>query len=147
MHLKRIVICVEDDEDDRNMFKEAIEELNLSVRLKLFEMGKDFLEYLETTDDPLPELLFLDLNMPEISGFEVLKKVKEHSVWSKIPVAILSTSSMESDMEKTFLMGANIYFTKPNSFRVLQAALKRILVTNYQHHTSNLQWDHFILNL
>ncbi|MEH6682792.1 MAG: response regulator [Sediminicola sp.] len=144
---KRIIIWVEDDEDDRILFKEAVEDLKIPVQLKLFGLGKDLLAYIDTTEDPLPELLFLDLNMPEISGLEVLKKLKEHPKWSKIPVAICSTSSRESDMQKTFLMGANIYFTKPNSFRVLQAAIKRILVTNYQHHTSNLQWENFILNL
>ncbi|MEH6680301.1 MAG: response regulator [Sediminicola sp.] len=147
MGRKRIVYCVEDDEDDRSFFKEAIAELGFPVILQLFEMGKDFLDHLENADDQLPDFLFLDLNMPIVTGHDILKRLKAHPKWSTIPVAICSTSSSEEDIRKTFQMGANIYIVKPNSFQILQTALKRLLITDYRSHATNQNWDKFLFKL
>jgi CheY-like chemotaxis protein len=147
MDEEKIIVFVEDDEDDRIFFKEAIEELKIPVRLLLFNDGKEFLDYLNAVGSTFPELVFLDLNMPRMSGLEILRVLRKFPKWSKIPVVICTTSAMDKDIQNTFMMGANIFFTKPNSFQMLKTALRKILVTNFQYRSPNSTWDNYLLKV
>lgn len=145
MDEEKIIALVEDDQDDQILFKEAIEELEIPVQLLLFKDGKVFLNYLTALGGPFPELIFLDLNMPKMSGLEVLQALKEVPKWSNIPVVICTTSAMEKDVENTFMLGANGFFTKPNSFQMFKIALEKILALNFKCPSSNLTWENYLL--
>jgi len=138
------IILVDDDKEDCLIFEEAIKGLNMRTNLSFFHDGIQILEYLNQPESELPDILFLDINMPLMSGIECLKELRANDRFSKLPIAIYSTSSSESDIEETFVSGANVYINKPSSFDKLQKVLKDILKMQYQFHNSNLNISTFL---
>ena len=141
------VVLADDDEDDRSMFKEAIEEIPIHTNLLMFNNGQELMKYLKLPGIELPDLVFLDLNMPIKSGMQCLKEIRCNPALKDISVAIYSTSSSERDIEATFVNGANIYLNKPNNFNKLQESIEKVLQINWQYHTSNLNRDNFLFRL
>ncbi|MHA7056982.1 response regulator [Aquimarina sp. M1] len=141
------ILLADDDEDDRALFEKAIKELGLQTDLKLFINGMELIKYLRQPDTALPNVLFLDLNMPTMDGFECLKEIKDDPGLKGITVVIYSTSSSEKDIEATFLNGANIYVNKPTNFNDLKNILKKVLTIDWQYHTSNLNRENFLFRL
>ncbi|MFD1062181.1 response regulator [Winogradskyella litorisediminis] len=141
------VFLVDDDEDDRLFFQEAIEEVNVDVTLSLYNNGQDVMDYLYKSDSTLPELIFLDLNMPIKNGMECLREIKTNPRLKNIIVAIYSTSSSEEDIERTFINGANIYINKPTNFAALKNAIAKVVKLNWQYHTSNLNRETFLYRI
>jgi len=138
------IILVDDDKEDCLIFEEAIKGLNMRTNLSFFHDGIQVLDYLNKPDSVLPDILFLDINMPLMSGIECLKELRANQRFSNLPIAIYSTSSSESDIEETFVSGANVYINKPSSFDKLQKVLKDILKMQYQFHNSNLNISTFL---
>jgi len=144
--MKKIsIVLADDDEDDRLFFKEAIEQLNLNSDLNLVENGNQLMKYLEDLNSPLPDLVFLDLNMPRKGGLECLREIRSSKKLKGLTVAIYSTSSSEEDIEECFVRGANIYINKPNNFESIKSVLLKVISTNYQYNTSSLNKDNFVM--
>ncbi|WP_458629026.1 response regulator [Winogradskyella sp. PC D3.3] len=141
------IALADDDEDDRLFFTEAFEELKIKSKVLLFKDGIELMDYLNDSNNTLPNLLFLDLNMPKKSGLECLKDIKATKRLSDMAIAIYSTSASEEDIENTFVKGANVYIKKPNDFEKLKKALSEVVTTNWQYHTSGLNKDNFLLRL
>ena len=141
------IILADDDEDDRLFFTDAFDELKITTRVKTFEDGVYLMDYLNTENTPLPNVLFLDLNMPRKSGMECLKEIKQNSKFNDIAIAIYSTSASEEDIENTFVMGANIYIKKPSDFKTLKKILSEVVTLNWQYHTNGLNKDNFLLRM
>ena len=141
------VVLADDDEDDRMLFQEAIEDTKVSTNLSLFHDGQKLMDYLLETENVLPQLIFLDLNMPIKNGMECLKEIRSTPRLKNLCVAIYSTSSSDHDIEKTFINGANIYINKPNNFKKLRDAIEKVLQINWQYHTSSLNKDNFLLRI
>ncbi|HEX8269035.1 MAG TPA: response regulator [Flavobacterium sp.] len=125
------IILTDDDADDRIIFKDAFHELHLDNNLQMFNDGVDLMEYLKTTDEKLPELVLLDLNMPRKSGYECLKEIRANEKLKDLSVAIYSTSSSQEDIEQTFANGADLYITKPNDYANLKRLIKEVMQTNW----------------
>lgn len=149
IHDKNIVeiLLVDDDQDDRSIFNDALSELKMETSLTLLEDGRDLVGYLEDPKNKRPDILFLDLNMPYKSGVECLKEIRAIQKFRDLSVAIYSTSNSEKDMEDTFINGANIYIRKPNDFTQLKKVLTEVLSINWQFHTSALNKETFLLNI
>lgn len=141
------IMLADDDEDDRLFFKEAFEEVKINYRISAFNDGEQLMEHLYDTSNPLPDIIFLDLNMPRKSGIECLKEIRANERLKKISVAIYSTSSSEQDIEDTFVSGANVYIKKPNDFNMLKKILSDVVHINWQYITDGLNKDSFILSL
>ena len=141
------ILLADDDEDDRNFFNDAINDLKIANKLTLFKNGKDLMDYLENPDSILPDILFLDLNMPCKTGNECLKEIRLNPRFKDISIAIYSTSSSDKDIEETFVGGANIYIKKPNDFSKLKKVLKEVVNLNWQFHTSKLNKDTFFFSI
>jgi len=141
------IVLVDDDEDDRMLFAEAIEEISIRTKLSLFNHGQELMDYLVLPNVVLPSLIFLDLNMPIKNGMECLKEIRSNSKLKDLCVAIYSTSSSENDIEETFLNGANIYVKKPDNFAKLREVVEKVLQLNWQYHTSNLNKDTFLFRI
>ncbi|MBM1104575.1 response regulator [Aurantibacter crassamenti] len=140
------IVLADDDEDDRLLFSEAIEETKVESKLSLFHDGQQLMDYLHSTNS-LPQLIFLDLNMPIKNGMQCLKEIRNCPKLKDLCVAIYSTSSSEFDIEETFINGANIYINKPNNFTELCNAIEKVLQMNWQYHTSSLNKDNFLLRI
>lgn len=140
------IILADDDEDDRMFFTEAFDELKINTKVQTFKDGVHLMDYLNA-DNTLPNVLFLDLNMPRKNGMQCLKEIKENSKFNDIAIAIYSTSASEDDIENTFILGANIYIKKPSNFGMLKKVLSQVVTINWQYHTNSLNKDNFLLRL
>ncbi|MEO5776500.1 MAG: response regulator [Flavobacterium sp.] len=141
------IILADDDEDDRLLFTDAFEELRINTKVNTFNDGVELMDYLNSPDAVLPNVLFLDLNMPKKNGIECLYEIKQDDRFSEIAIAIFSTSSSEEHIEETFIQGANIYIKKPSDFATLKKVLSDVVTINWQYYTSGLNRDNFLLRL
>jgi len=141
------LILADDDEDDRLFFTDAFSELRINTRVNTFNDGVELMNYLNKEGSLMPNVLFLDLNMPKKTGIECLIEIKNNEKMSGIAIVIYSTSASEEDIEKTFVLGANIYIKKPDSFKKLKKILSEVVSINWQYHTNGLNKDNFLLRL
>lgn len=141
------IILADDDEDDRLFFTDAFNELKMSTKVQTFNDGVELMNYLNDEEAILPQVLFLDLNMPRKNGLEALLEIKANKKFDTIAIAIYSTSSSEEHIEETFVNGANIYIKKPSDFNALKKILSDVVTLNWQYHTSGLNKDNFLLRM
>jgi len=148
MHTDYIhIILADDDEDDILFFTDAFDELKINTKVNTFKDGEELMNYLNTDKAVMPNVLFLDLNMPKKTGIECLTEIKANNKMSGIAIAIYSTSASEEDIEKTFVLGANIYIKKPDDFKKLKKVLSEVVSINWQYHTNSLNKDNFLLRV
>jgi CheY-like chemotaxis protein len=148
MNAEYINICLaDDDQDDRLFFTDAFDELRIKTKVNTFNDGVELMNYLNDTDSVLPNVLFLDLNMPKKNGLECLLEIKKNENLNDIAIAIYSTSSSEEHIEETFINGANIYIKKPSDFETLKKILAEVVTINWQYHTSGLNKDNFLMRM
>ncbi len=141
------ILLVDDDEDDRQFFADALQSLEMSTELVLLTDGQECIEYLGELEDVLPDLIFLDLNMPIMNGVECLETIRGKLGLKKTVVIIYSTSSSYQDIEDTFDKGANVYITKPTSFTDLKNSLRQVIETNWNYESNNRNKQKFLLRV
>jgi len=140
---KKIILLADDDMDDTEMFCEALEDVNENIICHCAANGNEALKILEGLDSN-PELIFLDVNMPIMSGWECLKILKKDKRYQDIPVIMISTSSHKKDMDIASDLGSVCYFVKPNDFNDLKHVLHSIasnLGPDLKNILSKLQTD------
>lgn len=141
------ILLADDDETDRLIFRDALEELNMKTFIHTVNNGVQLMDYLTKDDVKLPHLLFLDLNMPRKNGLECLKEIRSNLKLKEISVAIYSTSTSEEDIEKTFLSGANIYIEKPNDFSTLKKVLDKAITAASYYWAPPFNKSNFLLRI
>jgi DNA-binding response OmpR family regulator len=125
---KSKIIIVDDDPDDREILRDAFFEANNAVDYVLLENGGQLLQYLTLhKDNPAPDLIMLDLNMPGKDGRETLKEIKANKLFQSLPVIVFTTSSSYRDKQMVYDAGANCYITKPATFNKLVELTTAIL--------------------
>jgi CheY-like chemotaxis protein len=123
----KTVLLADDDQDDAEIFEEALLRSCDSITFKWFEDGQKLLEYLESKYPDLPELIFLDLNMPEMNGWQCLAGLKTNTKFKSIPVIMYTTSSNPRDKEIAVDLNAHGLIVKPSNPRVLERILTEIV--------------------
>ena len=128
-----VIIMAEDDADDRLLVKDALQECQWNADLRFVENGEELLDYLlrqgkykRAEESPRPGLILLDLNMPKKDGREVLRDIRAHAELRRIPVVVLTTSRADTDIERTYELGANSYIAKPVQFDGLVNLMRMI---------------------
>jgi len=139
------VILADDDSDDRELFEEAITELNSKIKLSLLEDGIQLMNILNK-ENPLPDIIFLDMNMPRKSGKKCLEEIRSNPEYNDLFIIIYSTSSNPKDVEEVYKLGANLYLRKPNSYTELIEILKTIFSLNLQKYKPKALKNDFVLN-
>jgi CheY-like chemotaxis protein len=134
---KRIFLA-DDDEDDQLIFREAIENVAPTIAIEAAFDGKEALMKLESMDT-LPDLIFLDVNMPLMDGFECLTKLKLQEKFSSIPIIIYSTSASIKTVQIAEMLGANAFLTKPSDHKKLEIKLDRIFSTDFSIPSSRIR--------
>ena len=128
-------ICLlDDDSDDRELFSEAAKGLEQAVICECFEDGKEGLSTMLSAEFTKPDIIFLDLNMPTMDGWQFLEHIRKHDSLSGVPVIIYSTSSAPRDQDYAKAMGAICFVTKPYNFSKVKLVLQ-IVVRNIQKNT------------
>ena len=120
-------LLVDDDPDDRDLFCEALLEIDPKIVCYAASGGRNALANLKTGAISLPDIIFLDINMPGMNGWQILSFLKEDEESKDIPVIMYSTSSHPEDVEKAHSFGALCMFTKPPSFAELKKCLELVL--------------------
>jgi two-component system response regulator len=122
----KTLLFVDDDPNDRLLAETACRMARVSFGLKTLESGVEAFRYLSGSGAyadravfPLPDLIFLDLKMPEIDGFQVLRWARNRAETRATPVAMYSASLIPEDIAKAYSLGANYFITKPSSLTVL----------------------------
>jgi CheY-like chemotaxis protein len=128
-----IILMADDDPDDRLMAEHALRENRLTNDLRFVEDGQELMAYLrrqgkyaDPTASPRPGLILLDLNMPRKDGREALAEIKADADLRRIPVVVLTTSSAEEDIMRSYDLGVNSFITKAASFQGLVQDMKVI---------------------
>ncbi len=124
---RTILILADDDPDDRLLTREAFEEAGYQGAFQFVEDGRQLLEYLDSSRKSLPGVILLDLNMPRMSGYEALTELKTDQALRRIPIIVLTTSSADEDVLRSYDLGVNSFITKPSSFQELTEVAKRVI--------------------
>lgn len=118
-----VILMVDDNPGDIRLTQEAFRDLKLSSTVNVVEDGQAALDYLSQTGDyadaERPHLILLDLSLPKIDGFEVLRVIKQDASLKSIPVAVLTSSKAERDIALSYDLHANCFITKPVDFQQL----------------------------
>lgn len=117
------ILLVEDSEGDIMLTKEAIENTGLELGMTVMKNGEDAISYFKRSDS-LPHLILLDINLPKISGLEVLKFIKTTEILKCIPVVMLTTSDSDRDIQSAYENHCNYYLQKPVELEYFFDAIK-----------------------
>lgn len=121
------ILLVEDNPMDVELIIDAFKEARLTNKIHVARNGKEALDYLfGQGENPLPDIVLLDLKMPGIDGHEVLRKIKSADKLKRLPVIILTSSRDEGDRAMSYDNGANSYLVKPVSFDDFLKVVKQV---------------------
>ena len=141
-----LIILADDDPDDRVLFKDALSEISKEMISFTLSGGVELMKHLNDESNPLPDLIFLDLNMPMKNGFDCLDEIRSTERLKNLCVIIYSTSSQFKDILDTLNKGANLYFTKPYNFKDLVKRLKQIFAMNWDEFKPKVDIEKFVLS-
>lgn len=133
------IFYTDDDTDDKEIFREIISEIHPDSCIEFQNDGSELLSLLNK--EPInPDILFLDLNLPQTDGFQVLSEIRRDTKNKNLPIVIISTSNDIDSIMKARESGATLYICKPNSYSQLKTILAELLSFNW---TSYLGSQHF----
>ena len=120
-------LLIDDDPEDSEIFSEALGEIDPNIVCNVEASGVQALARIDDKEFQPPDIIFLDVNMPVMSGWDVLIKLKAHRLCKNIPVVMYSTSSRERDIDRALRCGAILFFMKPFDYMKLKKSLEVIL--------------------
>lgn len=137
MNKEMVFFVVDDDADDRDIFTMALACIRHKTKCITAKSGEEALELLNNNEDFIPDFIFLDINMPRVSGKECLVEIRKIERFKKVPIYIYSTSISDKDRVETLGLGATEYFVKPYSIKILIDILSKIILTHTSLQVSN----------
>ena len=139
------LLLADDDEDDCLFFKEALDEIAVSTNLSMVHDGVQLMDYLNTNNTNLPDVLFLDLNMPRKNGLECLEEIKNDEKLKTLPIIIFSTSLDSEIVNNLYQKGASYYIRKPGDFSKLKNVIEKALTVASENNFKQPERANFIL--
>ena len=125
------ILLVDDSKDDAFFITKAMERIGIGECVRHVQDGEEAIRYLRGENEyqdrntyPFPTVILSDLNMPRMSGFELLRWLREHPECSVIPVILFSNSAVESDVREAYRLGANSYMVKPSNLAGLESLMR-----------------------
>ena len=143
---KPYLLLADDDPDDCILFQEALEELPISSALTIVNDGDSLMKFLVPKPEPLPDVLFLDLNMPRKTGNECLEEIKQVPGLQNLPVIIFSTSYNVDVVNILYEMGAHYYLRKPADFSKLRELIGKAVSLTTTTEIKQPGRENFVLN-
>lgn len=127
----KLLLIIDDDPDDREFFCDALKEVDETAICYTFKSGLEALNTLSSDSSPVPDFIFLDLNMPVLGGKQCLAELKKLKKLERTHIVIYTTSKLTDDFSETMEMGAMHFLTKPTSYVNLCEALSNVLSGNW----------------
>ena len=131
------ILLADDDKDDRLFFRMALEALTIPTKLATVVEEEKLMDYLSDNADQLPDLIFLDINMPRKNGIECLSEIKQNKKLKDLPVIMFSTSNSRDKIGMVFKNGADVYIHKPSDFSQLKQVIFHVLPIAVENIFSN----------
>lgn len=144
-HTKLHLLLADDDLDDCDFFQEAMDELPYECNLSIVHNGVELMNLLTSENSELPNLIFLDLNMPRKSGMECIREIKASDKLSHIPIIIYSTSLDPSVVNELYEIGALHYIQKPAEFACIKKVIEKVLKIFKTDLSPTSSREHFII--
>ena len=139
------LLLADDDPDDCDFFKEALEDLPVTINLRAVHDGVQLMNSLAAMANNLPDILFLDLNMPLKNGFDCLSEIKMNDKYKHLPVIICSTSFDIEVVDLLYQKGAHHYIRKPGEYAKLKNAISKALRVTAENNFLRPTRDLFVL--
>ncbi len=121
------ILLADDDVDDRYFFEKALKELPIAAKLVTVPDGEQLLNYLYAHTEQLPDVIFLDINMPRKNGRECLIEIMHNNLLKHIPIIMFSTTNAWNTIGALFKGGAHVYIHKPGDFGQLKEVIQHSL--------------------
>lgn len=128
-----VILLVEDNPDDAELTRRAFQQSNVGTELVVARDGAAALDYLLVASPPagaeaksLPTLVLLDLNLPKVSGLDVLRRMRAEARTKLLPIVVLTSSKAEQDIVNSYGLGANSYVRKPVDFEEFAEAVQKL---------------------
>jgi len=141
----KTILLAEDDDDDYLLFREAIKDHDEPVTLNWVKDGDELMKILKHDKAEIPDMIFLDINMPRRNGFECLTEIRREEALKHLPVIIFSTSNDSALVSWMYNSGANLYLCKPTDFHQLKTAIQKAIAMDWQKQTPYPPVNNFIL--
>jgi CheY-like chemotaxis protein len=132
------LLLADDDQDDRLFFQDAVKASGIDVSLHSVTDGEQVISYLATADS-LPDLVFLDLNMPCKNGRECLEEIRKDPQYKNLRVAVYTTSGEDREVANLEELGADIFIRKPNDFNLLCRLMADILNAHLENRVGKFE--------
>jgi CheY-like chemotaxis protein len=122
------IVMIEDDLGHAGLIEKNIRRANISNEIKLFQDGESALAYLFSPEvrSNGPMLILLDLNLPDMSGIEILARVKADERLKRAPVVVLTTTDDKAEIRRCYDLGCNVYITKPVDYEAFAGAIRQL---------------------
>lgn len=143
MKKTKTIFLIDDDKDDQQFFLTSLSEIDSTIQCNFANNGKDALDKLNNSSTT-PDLIFIDINMPLMNGFECLTELRKQDRFSKTPIVILTTSKADAEAQCARVLGANVFLTKPSSVRSLQTKLQHVLANFLVNRKATGSQDFFV---
>jgi CheY-like chemotaxis protein len=148
MKLKQLnILLADDDTDDCLFFKQAIMELIPSSNFTAVHDGEQLMQLLSNETNKLPDVLFLDLNMPRKNGFECLAEIKQNKKLKALPVVVFSTSFEQEVVNRLYDNGAQYFIRKPSEFALYKNIILHTLTLIMQENIAQTAKENFVLTV
>jgi DNA-binding response OmpR family regulator len=144
-HINHILLA-DDDRDDGDLFQEILEEAQSTAQFEIIRNGEQLMQYLNDPEKHLPDILFLDLNMPRKNGFDCLVEIKHSEKLRQLPVIIFTTSYETEVINLLYKNGAHYYIRKPNNFKQLRNVIHHAVTLTEKQGSLQPPREQFVLS-
>lgn len=121
------IVMIEDDEGHARLIEKNLRRGGITNEILHFDTGKKALDFFSSVGNPVPPLLvLLDLNLPEVDGYEVLRRIKDEPGTQSIPVIVLTTTDNPKEIDRCYKLGCNVYITKPVDYEKFAESIRKL---------------------
>lgn len=128
------IFYIDDDQDDLDFFREGVKKVGESAML--FELAEELIATLENPP-PRPSVIFLDINMPRKSGYELIAEIKSSKAFGHLPLIAYSTAKDANTISRCQKLGASLFVTKPMSLNHLSMIIRHVIEKDWENHNVN----------
>lgn len=137
------ILFADDDSDESYLFNEALEHSGLEINLSHANNGNNLLSFLK--NNPLPDLVIIDINMPYKDGLEALSEIRSYPEFAALPLIIYSTAKNAKSIDLSYKYGADLFVVKPNNFDGMVKVVKKICNIDWKNNRKLSREDFLII--